>query len=302
VGLVYKLFCKGLKEDPELQWDRIVDDMHSKDPWEDLRGVRHERIPRKSSLSLWECINFHKLTVYSIDAAERQRFYMLCNLKKHTKSIIQAHMTQMETLNKHLGLLPTIKNSPQAVASTELGNVPFNETTLTSIILNHFPVVWRTQYALTYTLVPESPEAILLDLENIERLFAKKTNEAARANKAKVTTALKVAGEHVPRKGNRVNGGGPDKGTPKKGRTAKYCKWCKAIDGPFTTHNSDECRRFNKDGSQRDRPTKPFDSAKKPAWKKPSGGDSTQMAYLTEEMSKMTKLVKKLKKSKKHSK
>jgi hypothetical protein len=32
VGLVYELFCKGLKEDPELQWDRIVDDMHAKDP------------------------------------------------------------------------------------------------------------------------------------------------------------------------------------------------------------------------------------------------------------------------------
>jgi len=57
--------------------------------------------------------------------------------------------------------------------------------------------------------------------------------------------------------------------------------------------------RFNKDGSQKDRPTKPFDSAKKPSWKKPGGGDSSQMAYLTEEM---TKLKKKLKKSKKHSK
>ena len=108
-------------------------------------------------------------------------------------------MTQI--LNKYIGLLPTIKNSQQAVASTELGNVPFNETTLTSIILNHLPVAWRTQYALTYTLVPESPRAILLDLKNIERLFAKKTNEAARANKAKVATALKGAGEHVPRKG-----------------------------------------------------------------------------------------------------
>ncbi len=31
------------------------------------------------------------------------------------------------------GLLPTIKNSPQAVASMELGNVPFNKTTLVSI-------------------------------------------------------------------------------------------------------------------------------------------------------------------------
>jgi hypothetical protein len=207
----------------------------------------------------------------------------------------------METLNKYLGLLPTIKNSPQAVASTELGNVPFNATTLASIILNHLPVAWRTQYALTHTLVPESPRVILLDLENIEKLFAEKTNEAARANKAKVATAAKLANERVPRK--NMHGGGPDKGNPhKKGRTAKYCKWCKAVDGTFTTHNTHECRRFNKNGSQKDRPAKPFDSAKKPAWKKPSGGDSTQMAHLTEEMSKMSKLMKKLKKSKKHGK
>jgi hypothetical protein len=93
VGLVYDLFRKGLKEDPELQWDRIVDDMHTKDPWEDLKGVKHDGIRRKSSLSLWECIDFHKLTVYSINAAERQRFYMLCNLKKPTKSSIRAHVT-----------------------------------------------------------------------------------------------------------------------------------------------------------------------------------------------------------------
>ena len=95
-------------------------------------------------------------------------FCYLYGVKKPTKSSIRAHVTRMETLNKYLGLLPTIKNSPQAVASTELGNVPFNETTLASIILNHLPVAWRTQYALTHTLVPESPRAILLDLENIE--------------------------------------------------------------------------------------------------------------------------------------
>jgi hypothetical protein len=143
----YELFRKGLKEDPELQWDRIVEDMHTKDPWEDLKCVKHEGIRRKSCMSLWECIDFHKLAVYSIDAAERQRFYMLCNLKKPTKSSIRAHVTRMETLNKYIGLLLTIKNSPMAVASMELGNVPFNETTLASIILNHLPVPWRTQYS-----------------------------------------------------------------------------------------------------------------------------------------------------------
>jgi hypothetical protein len=107
----------------------------------------------------------------------------------------------METLNKYLEQLPTIKNSPMAVASTEYGNV---------------------------------------------------------------------------------------------------CKWCKAVDGPFTTHNTTECRRFNKDGSQKVfvSQTKSFDSTKKP-WKKPGSGNSDQISHLTEEMS---KLKKRLKKSKKHSK
>jgi hypothetical protein len=104
---------------------------------------------------------------------------MLCNLKKPAKSSIRAHVTQMETLNKYLGLLPTIKNSPQAVVSMELGNVPFNETTLASIILNHLPVAWRIQYTLMHTLVPESPRAILLDLENIEKLFAEKIKRSS---------------------------------------------------------------------------------------------------------------------------
>jgi hypothetical protein len=63
VGIVYGLFRKSLKEDPELQWDRIIDDMHTKNPWEDLKGVKHDRLRRKSSRSLWECIDFHKLMI-----------------------------------------------------------------------------------------------------------------------------------------------------------------------------------------------------------------------------------------------
>jgi len=45
VTTVYELFRKGLKEDPELQWDRIVEDMHTRDPWEDLKGVSQEVVP-----------------------------------------------------------------------------------------------------------------------------------------------------------------------------------------------------------------------------------------------------------------
>jgi len=135
--------------------------------------------------------------------------------------------------------------------------VPFNKSTLASIILNHIPVAWRNQYNVTHPIVPKSQRAILLDLENLEKVFVKKSNEAAQANKTKVAAAAKLA-EHIPRKGKRVHGGGPEKGIPKKGRADKFCKWCKAVDGPFTTHNTTECRRFNMDGNQKDRPTKPL--------------------------------------------
>jgi hypothetical protein len=136
---------------------------------------------------------------------------------------------------------------------------------------------------------------MLQDLENIKKLFVEKYNKKAQANKAKAATAPKTA-ECVPKK--RAHGGGSDRGAPHKGRSAKYCKWCKNANGPYTTHNTIECRRFKKDGTPKDKPVKPFNSAKKPL-KKMGSRDSSQMVYLTE---KVAKLKKKLKLTKKHGK
>jgi hypothetical protein len=118
---------------------------------------------------------------------------------------------------------------------------------------------------------------MLLDLENIEKMQVEKYNKKAKASKANAPTAS--AEPRVPKK--QANAGGTDRGAPKNGRTAKYCKWCKAVNGSFTTHDTAECRRFEKDGSLKDRLAKPFDSVKKP-WKKSGGGESNQMAYLME--------------------
>jgi hypothetical protein len=214
----------------------------------------------------------------------------MCSIKKPVRWTIQMHISRMEVLNKYLGILPTIKNSPLAVATTEMGNVPFTEATHASIILAHLPVAWRNQYDLTHKTVPELPRAMLQDFENIKKLFVKKYNKKARANKAKAATAPKTA-ERVPKK--RAHGGGSDRGAPQKGRFAKYCKWCKTANGPYTTHDTIECRRFEKDCMPKDKPVKPFDFAKKP-WKKTGSGDSSQMAYLTEKVAKLERKLKKL--------
>ncbi len=100
----------------------------------------------------------------------------------------------------------------------------------------------------------------------------------------------------MPRKHGRGGSSGRP-GPKKKARSAKHCKWCKAAGGPFQTHYTSECRRFDKDGKEVGKPYKPFDSVKKP--RKKGGGDSGQMAYLTK---KLEKFKKKLKKSKKATK
>jgi hypothetical protein len=284
--LAYDLFCKLLRDEPKIQWDRIVTEVHIKTPWEDFKGVKHNSLRGKSHQSLMDCIEFHKLTVFTVNAAERLGYYLMCSIKKPIRRTIRMHISCMEVLNKYLGILPTIKNSPLAVASTEMGNVPFTEANHVSIILSHLPVAWRNQYNLMHKTVPELPCAMLQDLENIKKLFVKKYNEKAQANKTKAATAPKTA-ERLPKK--RALGGGSDRGAPQKGHSAKYCKWCKTANGPYTTHNTIECRRFEKDGMPKDKPVKPFNSAKKP-WKKTGSGDSSQLAYLTEKVAKFKNL------------
>jgi hypothetical protein len=152
------------------------------------------------------------------------------------------------------------------------------------------PLSSRNLYKLNHKTVPESTRSMLHNLETIEKVFVEKNNKKAKASVVKAGTAPQK-GASVPCK--KWKGGGSGGPSPKRACTTKYCKWCKAVDGPYQTHNTSDCCRFDKDGKEVGKPHKPFDPAKRP-WKK-GDGDSGQMAYLTE---KLEKLEKKLKKSK----
>jgi hypothetical protein len=228
--LAYDLFCKLLRDEPKIQLDWIVTDMHTKNSWEDIKGVKHNSLRGKPQQSLMDCIKFHKLTVHTVDAAERLRYYLMCSVKKPVRWTIRMHISQMEVLNKYLGNFPTIKNSPLAVATTEMGSVPFTEATHASIILSHLPVAWRNQYNLTHKTVPELPCAMLQDLKNIKKLFIEKYNKKARVNKAKSATAPKMA-ERVPKK--LEHGGGSDRGAPKKGVLPSIASGARRRMGPI---------------------------------------------------------------------
>ena len=95
----------------------------------------------------------------------------------------------------------------------------------------------------------------MFDLETIEKVFVEKNNEKAKAGNAKASTASQK-GASVPQK--KRNGGGSGGPAPKKAKTSKYCKWCKEANGPYQTHNTSDCRRFDKDGKEVGKPHKPL--------------------------------------------
>jgi hypothetical protein len=82
VGIAYDLYRKLLTGDPEAHWDQIVSDMQTKNPWTDLVGVKHKGNHLMTQESLKVCIEFHKLTVFSVDAVERLKYYLMCHIKK----------------------------------------------------------------------------------------------------------------------------------------------------------------------------------------------------------------------------
>ncbi len=60
-SVAFDLYCKLLADDIEAHWDQIVSDMHTKDPWTDLIGVKHKGMRPWTQDSLKVCSKSHSL-------------------------------------------------------------------------------------------------------------------------------------------------------------------------------------------------------------------------------------------------
>jgi hypothetical protein len=98
----YDLFCQLLADDPQVQWDRIVREVHNNNPWIALDGTKIRGPQMKTSESLQDCITFHKRTVFSVGAMEWQKSYMMGILKKPHGMTIKKHVSRFETMNGYL--------------------------------------------------------------------------------------------------------------------------------------------------------------------------------------------------------
>ena len=72
----YELFCVYFVGKACTQWDKVVQVMHTKDPWVAVNGTTHKGPRAKTWASFLDCIELHKLTIFSCDTAELHWYYM----------------------------------------------------------------------------------------------------------------------------------------------------------------------------------------------------------------------------------
>jgi hypothetical protein len=219
-----------------------------------------------------DCIKLHKLTIFPVDAAKKQHYYMMQTVKIPQQVMVHQYMACMGILNDYLTHLPTVFNSSMAVEGTKKGNVPFNEADLAGIVLNSVPVSWLNQYNMTHQTLPSGTRALLQDPESIERVMDEKHKAGLKAKtKTKESSTSAIAKGSSKKHSASWN---PSKQVPKKGKPSKFCQHCKAMGGPHLTHNTKECHKYDGNGN-------PVAAAgRKPGGAKPSsklGGDKQML-------------------------
>jgi hypothetical protein len=184
----YEQLRNLLSGDAQSQWDRVCRKMHERDSWAAVNGqVTKGRRPR-TWMSFLDCLELHKLTVLSADAAKRQQFYIQQAVRKPQRATVQQHILLMGVLNDYVKHLPTLKDSSKAVPTIKKGNIPFGEADLAAIVLASVPIMWQNQYNLNHSTVPESTRTLLPDLEAIKRVMVEKKGANLKA-KGKSSTA-----------------------------------------------------------------------------------------------------------------
>jgi hypothetical protein len=232
-----------LSGNAQSQWDRVCCKMHERDLWAAVNSQVTKGRRSQTWMSFLDCLELHKLTVFSADAAEQQQCYIQQAVHKPQRATVRHHISQMGVLNDYVRHLPTLKDSSKAVPMTKKGNIPFGKADLAAIVLLSVPMLWQNQYNLNHSMVPESTCTLLLELEAIKQVMVEKKGANLKA-KGKGSTAPSKAKGNPKHKAS----GGPTGRVPKKGRSVKFCQQCKAHGGPFTMHNTLDCSCYDSNG------------------------------------------------------
>jgi hypothetical protein len=243
VSKMFTFYSNLLSLKSKYSWNKIIVEQMESNLFVNLQVVTHEG-PRGMSHELFNnCVMFHLLTVFPINAAEQEKYYITNVLKKPLCIKVCQFVCQVEQLNTYIAQMQCFYYNPNANASTKPENVLFTEAELGSHVLRMCPLVWQDQYNLNKKGMMSMDIHLLLTLlEAVEHVCTHK--------KAKSESSKKAS--HKGKKGKKCPGTKFWARVPKKVHFKKHFDLCnKHAGGMYTMHNTRDCCRFEKDGKKK---------------------------------------------------
>jgi hypothetical protein len=281
---MFAFYLNLLSPESKYTWNKIISEQTESDPYVNLQGDSQEG-PRGMSCKLFkDCVMFHLLIAFPINAAEQEKYHITNLLKKLQHINVCQFVRRVEQLNAYIAQMPCFYYSPHANASTKPENVLFTEAELGAHVLHMCPLMWQDQYNLNkkgMTLM--DMRLLLTSLEAIEHVCTCKKGKPDNFEKTDKSSNKGEKGKKHPSTNSTVQ-------VPKKvhfEKFEKHCKLCKKHGGAHTMHNTRDCCRFEKDRTEKSS----FCAAKKGGKKNyPVNPNFTQ---LTEKIDKLEKALKK---------
>jgi hypothetical protein len=225
---MFAFYSNLLSPESKYVWNKIISKQMESDLFVNLQGVSLEGPRGMSCKSFNDCIMFHLLTVFPINVADQEKYYVTSVLKKPQRIIIHLFVRHVEQLNTYIAQMPCFYYSPHANASTKPKNIPFTEAELRSHVLRTCPLQWQDQYNMNKKGITPMDMRLLLTLfEAIEHVCTYKKGKSESSEKF----------SKKEEKGKKCPGTNFTARIPKKVRIEKNCGLCKSMGAhiPCTT-------------------------------------------------------------------
>jgi hypothetical protein len=239
---MFAFYLNLLSPESKYAWKKIFSKQMESNLFVNLQGVSLEGQRGMSCELFNNCVMFHLLTVFPINTAEQEKYYATNVLKKPQCINVRQFARRVQQLSTYIAQMPCFYYSPHANASTKPKNIPFTKAELGSHVLCMCPLQWQEQYNMNKKgMMPMDMCSLLTLLEAIKHVC---TYEKGKSESFEKSSSKGKKGKKRPGTKSMAR-------VPKKVRFEKNRNLCKKHGDAYTTLNTCDCSRFEKDGEEK---------------------------------------------------
>jgi hypothetical protein len=210
-------------------------------PQTDIFGKKREEAGGKTKETFYDCVLMHLQSRFVFNAAELQKFYVLCGLKKSPRVTVRQFHDRIHILNDAIEWLPMKYFSPPKCEK-------FSDSDMVANVMLAMPESWQNDLLKSVKgNMPETTRKLLPLFELIEKsppTTAPKGGDNARGKST-----------HGGRAAKKRYADNSDLRVPRKKPCFQYnkCKHCERYGGKPETHVTEKCRKWNADGTPKNK-------------------------------------------------